>query len=93
MKNSASSRKKPAKKGFIRHPAVKFRRKVYVGHPRHKDALDKAFAGMSEHAVHRVCNRIADGKEELTFGFACEDGSDWIESDCQFARKLMYGFD
>jgi len=48
---------------------------------------------MSEHAVHRVCNRIADGKEELTFGFACEDGSDWIESDCQFARKLMYGFD
>ena len=48
---------------------------------------------MSEHTARRVCNRIADGKESMVFGFACEDGSDWIESDMQSARKLMYGFD
>jgi len=77
----------------LRHPAVKFRRKVYVGHPRHLDAIHKAFEGMSEHTVRRIYNRIADGKEEIVFGFACEDGSDWYEADMQSARKLMYSFD
>ena len=77
----------------IRHPAVLFRRKIYVGYPRHQDAINRAFEGMSEHTIRRIYNRIADGKEEIVFGFACEDGSDWYESNSQGARKLMYGFD
>lgn len=78
---------------MIRHPAIKFRGKVYVGYPRHKDAIDKAFSGMSEHMQWRIRNRIIDGKEPIVFGFAKEDGSDWFEGDSQSVRKSMYGFD
>lgn len=46
-------------------PAVKFRRKVYVGEPRHKDAINKAFAGMPKSAVWRAYDRIRDGKESI----------------------------
>lgn len=75
-----------------RYPAVRLRRKIYVAGPRHQDALNVAFSGMSKHAVHRLHNRVMDGKENIVFGFACEDGSDWHESEMQDARKLMYGF-
>lgn len=78
---------------MIRHPAVKFRRKIYVGHPRHQDAINKAFAGMSKLSVRRAYERVADGKEDIIFGFACEDGTDWCDSDSQMGRKRLYGFD
>jgi len=84
------SRKK--KTGFIRHPAVKFRGKIFVGYPRHQDAINLAFAGLSQHQIGRIFDRIAEGKEDIVFGFACDDGSDWIVSDTQDARKTMYGF-
>lgn len=77
-----------------RLPAVKFRRKVYVGDPRHKDAIEKAFAGMSPMSKRNVCHRIADGKETLQFGWAEADGAGW-EHDVAYqdARMIMYGFD
>jgi hypothetical protein len=75
-------------------PAVKFRRKVYAAVPRHKDAIDKAFAGMSWHAKHRIYMRVSEGKENILFGVAEPDGTGF-EPDRKFqdARKLMYGFD
>lgn len=76
----------------MRLPAVKFRRKVYVGRPFHSDAINVAFANMTDTQKFRVYDRVAAGKENIVFGFACEDGSDWVESDSQEARKLMYGF-
>jgi hypothetical protein len=77
----------------LKRPAVKFRNKVYIGNPRHKDAIDLAFAGMTQHQKFRACNRIADGKETILFGWV--DGCDNWEPDprWQSARMIMYGFD
>lgn len=73
-------------------PAVKFRRKVYTGEPRHMDAIHKAFAGMSHHAIRRAYDRIADGKETIIFGWV--DGKRFQpEPEFQAARMRMYGFD
>lgn len=77
-----------------RYCAVLFRNRVYVATPRHLDAVNLAFAGMSEHTKRRVSNSIADGKETMLFGSAKGDGSEWkwyIEG--QDARMQMYGFD
>lgn len=76
----------------MRYPAVKFRRKIYVAHPHHADAIALALKGMSTLAIHRAYDRVVDGKENIVFGFANIDGSDWYESDSQDARKKMYGF-
>ena len=74
--------------------AVLFRRKIYVRGPRHLDALNAAFERFTQHQVHRIYNRVADGKEEIVFGFANADGTGWeFSSDFQDARKIMYGFD
>lgn len=75
---------------LLRHPAIKFRRKIYVAGPRHQDAINLAYKGMSSHAQRRAEDRVAEGKETIIFGFACEDGSDWIDSDMQAARIRMY---
>src|SRR4051812_28700030 len=61
----------------MRHNAVLFRGRVYVAGPRHMDAINLAFSGMTETQQHRVSNRIADGKEEMLFGTALGDGSVW----------------
>lgn len=76
----------------VKHPAVKFRRKVYVGQPRHMDAIDSALKGMSKLSIRRAYDRVLNGKEEIIFGFAFEDGTDFEPTDSQGARKLMYGF-
>lgn len=72
--------------------AIKFRRKIYVGE-HHKDAIDLAFAGMSQITISRLSDKIAKGKEPLIFGYAYDDGSDFIISDSQEGRKIMYGFE
>lgn len=77
---------------MVRQPAIKFRGKIYVAGPFHTDAINLAFSEMSEHAKLRAYERVADGKETIIFGFAFSDGSNWIESDSQKARKHMYGF-
>lgn len=77
-----------------KQPAVLFRRKVYAASPRHKDAIDLAFEVFSPHQRHRICNRIAEGKEDIIFGWADADGGGWEpEDEFQGARKIMYGFD
>lgn len=80
----------PSPAGRIK--AVIFRRKVYVGE-NHKDAINAAFAGMSDLTVRAIGDRICDGKEDLIFGYAYPDGSGWEISDCQEGRKIMYGFE
>ena len=78
----------------MRYTAVMFRGRVYVGSPRHQDAINLAFAGMTDHQAHRVTNRIADGKEKMLFGSALGDGSDWRwDEEYQNARMTMYGFE
>jgi hypothetical protein len=72
--------------------AVTFRRKVFVGE-NHADAIKLAFAGMSDLTVSNVSDKIASGKEPLIFGYAYNDGSDFVETDSQEARKTMYGFE
>lgn len=77
-----------------RHNAVLFRGCVYVAAPRHQDAVNLAFAGMTEMQRHRVCNRIADAKETMLFGTALGDGSSWEwNENQQEVRMKMYGFD
>lgn len=78
---------------MAKQAAIKFRRKIYVASPRHQDAINVALAGMSQHQIRRIYDRVADGKEEIEFGFAYDDGSDFEPSSSQEARKLMYGFD
>lgn len=76
------------------YPAVKFRGKVYIATPRHMDAINLAFAGMTHMQKRRVSNRIADGKETMLFGSAKGDGTDWKwNEDTQSARMIMYRFD
>lgn len=78
----------------IRFTAVKFRGKVYVAAPRHMDAINLAFAGMTHLQKRRVSNRIADGKETMLFGSAKGDGTEWEwHKEFQSARMIMYGFD
>lgn len=78
----------------MRHNAVLFRGRVYVACPRHQDAINLAFAGMTQMQKHRVSNRIADGKEKMLFGTALGDGSAWEwDEECQAIRMLIYGFD
>lgn len=72
--------------------AIMFRRKIYVGE-NHKDAIDLAFASMSDLTVRNLCDKIAANKEALVFGYAYADGSDFVISDSQEARKIMYGFE
>lgn len=77
-----------------RHMAVLFRDRVYVAAPRHLDAINLAFADMTQHQKHRVSLRIADGKEKMLFGSALGDGSGWEwNEEYQNARMLMYGFE
>ncbi|XUM19748.1 hypothetical protein ACRAVF_18965 [Bradyrhizobium oligotrophicum S58] len=77
-----------------RHTAVMFRGRVFVEGPRHWDAINLAFAGMTPHQKHRVSNAIADGKETMLFGSAKGDGSEWEHQiEYQNARMVMYGFD
>jgi len=77
-----------------RYTAVMFRGRVYVAAPRHCDAINLAFAGMTPHQKHRVSNRIADGQEAMLFGSAKSNGSEWKhDSEYQNARMKMYGFD
>lgn len=77
-----------------RHNAVLFRGRVYVACPRHMDAINLAFAGMTQIQKHHVSNRIADGKEKMLFGTALGDGSAWEWNEKQqAARMVMYGFD
>lgn len=73
-----------------RYPAVMFRNRLYISAPRHQDAMNLLYGNMSEHARHRLQDRIAEGKEKIAFGFARSDGSEWLESDCQAARIRMY---
>lgn len=77
-----------------RYTAIKFRGKIYVAAPRHMDAINLAFAGMTHLQKRRVSNRIADGKETMLFGSAKGDGTEWEwNEEFQDARMLMYGFD
>lgn len=77
-----------------RHNAILFRNRIYVAAPRHMDAINLAFAGMTQIQRHRVSNRIADGKEKMLFGTALGDGSAWEwDEKYQNARMAMYGFD
>lgn len=78
---------------MAKQPAIKFRRKIYVSRPFHQDAINVALKGMSPLSIRRVYDRIADGKEEIIFGYAYEDGSEFEPTTMQGARKLMYGFD
>lgn len=78
---------------MAKQPAIKFRRKVYVSRPFHADAIATALKGMSELSVRRVYNRIAEGKEDIVFGYAYDDGTEFEETTMQNARKIMYGFD
>lgn len=77
----------------MKKPAILFRKKVYVASPRHADAIVIAFSKFTEQQRFRVYDRISESKEEIVFGFACDDGTDFEESDYQSARKHMYGFD
>lgn len=77
-----------------RHMAILFRGRVYVASPRHMDAINLAFAGMTQLQKHRVGNRVADGKEKMLFGSAFGDGSGWEwDEKSQSARMRMYGFE
>lgn len=77
-----------------RHNAILFRNRVYVASPRHLDAINLAFAEMTQLQKHRVSLRIADGKETMLFGTALGDGSGWEwNEEYQNARMTMYGFD
>ena len=77
-----------------RYTAVLFRGRVYVAAPRHLDAINLAFSGMTFQQKRRVSNRIADGKEKMLFGSAKSDGSEWEwNEEFQNARMVMYGFD
>lgn len=77
-----------------RYPAILFRSCLYVATPRHMDAINLAFTGMTQLTKRNVCNRIADGKEKLLFGSAKGDGTEWEwNEEFQNARMSMYGFD
>lgn len=77
-----------------RHNAVLFRGRIYVAAPRHMDAINLAFEGMTQIQKHHVSNRIADGKEKMLFGTALGDGTAWAWDEAQQpARMLMYGFE
>jgi len=75
------------------YPAVLFRRCVYVGMPRHMDAIKMAFDGMTHQQKHYVRNRISDGKEKMLFGWATSIGEWQDQPEYQNARMIMYGFD
>lgn len=75
------------------YPAVLFRRCVYVGAPRHMDAINLAFAGMTHLQKRHVSNQIADGKETMLFGWASSAGEWQDQPEYQGARMIMYGFD
>ena len=77
-----------------RFPAVKFRRILYISAPRHADAINLAFKNMSDLTVRHISNMIADGKENMLFGWAKADGSEWEhDKEYQDARMTMYGFE
>lgn len=78
----------------MRFTAILFRGQVFVACPRHLDAINLAFDGMTHHTKRRIANRVADGKEAMLFGSAKGDGSEWEwNEEFQGARMLMYGFD
>jgi hypothetical protein len=77
----------------LKRPAVLFRGRIYVGLMRHNEAIEAAFSGLTEREKRRAGNRIADGKEELIFGFAFWDGAEFIATDSQGGRKVLYGFE
>ena len=73
--------------------AIKFRGRVYVASPRHQDAINLAFAGMTKIGCDRIVSRIAEGRETLRFGSARGDGSEWVdEAKYHSARMQIYGF-
>lgn len=77
-----------------RYNAVLFRNCIYVASPRHMDAINLAFAQMTDLQKHRVSTRIAEGKETMLFGTARGDGAFWEwDEEYQNARMKMYGFD
>lgn len=76
----------------MRYPAIKYKNKVYVKGPYHQDAINLMLRGKSYLSVNRLYDRIIEGKDDIFFGFAEEDGSNWVDSDSQKARKYMYGF-
>lgn len=76
----------------MRLPAIKFRNKIYVAGPFHQDAINLMIKGMSKLTIIHIYDRIIDEKEDIIFGYAEEDGENWITSDSQNARKYMYGF-
>lgn len=77
-----------------RFPAVMLRGSVHVGQPQHQDAIDAALAGMTRHQIWRVYDRVSEGREDIVFGYAREDGTEFEACEnYQEARKRMYGFD
>lgn len=75
------------------HPAVLFRRGLYIAGPFHQDAINLAFAGMTDLQKQHVSIRIGDGKESMLFGCARADGSNWEWDEVrQGVRLTMYGF-
>lgn len=78
----------------VRFNAVQFRNCTYVASPRHMDAVNLAFSGMSDLQKRLVSERIADGKERMLFGTALGDGTEWEwDEKWQSARLKIYGFD
>lgn len=83
---------------MAKQAAVLFRRKVYVAplehdaSSHHMAAMNVAFAGMSDLTVRRIYDRVEAGKENIVFGYAFEDGSEFVPTGLQDGRKRMYGF-
>ncbi len=57
------------------------------------DAINVARKQFTEHQWHRICDRISDGKEQMIFGYAYDDGTDFVATKMQAARLCMYGLD
>lgn len=76
-----------------RYPAVLFRREVHTGAESHWDALNKIFEPKSKLSQDRARERITTGKEEIVFGYAYRDGTDFDPCSSQSARFRMYGLD
>lgn len=76
----------------MRFAAVLFRRRLYIACG-HSDAITLAFEKMSELAKHNVSCRIGEDKEQMLFGYALGDGTEWAwEEKYQRSRMSMYGF-
>lgn len=72
-------------------PAVFWRGNLYIGYPRHQEAINAAFKGMPKSAIFRAYCRVMDGKEDIIFGWI-NDVGEFETDEYQQARKTMYGF-